>query len=381
MAESGSYQLVLDGKNDLTGDYQFSLISPAADLTVSSVSIPSLAVGNPAEAVVSWSVTNEGEGNTTVESWTDRVVASLDETYGDADDLFLGEFVRTGFLTVGESYSRSETVAFPVDTTDRFHIFVETDVHDDVFEDLDENNNHTKAVTTLDIVPIAYADLVVTSITSPSAALAGREFEVTWLVENQGIGTTDRESWYDEIVLTQNPDGSAPVVSTRTSIERLGSLTENESYEQTATISVPNGIEGDFYVSVEAAEADGPFEYLFGDNNVSVSNAISIALPATPDLEVTNVQAPAVTIADPASISVSWDVNNVGEDAGVIANWTDKVVASENDIFGDEDDIVLARVDHDGLLPVGSGYCTSTTLLLPPTFSRSVSLVLPDGCG
>ena len=53
---------------------------------------------------LSWTVTNEGTGDTLESRWFDRIYMSSDSVL-DGSDLLLGEQNRNGVLAVGESYT------------------------------------------------------------------------------------------------------------------------------------------------------------------------------------------------------------------------------------------------------------------------------------
>ena len=62
-----------------------------------------------------------------------------------------------------------------------------------------------------DVMPIPYADLVVTSVTPAATGSSGQTLNVTWSVKNQGIGITSTPSWNDTVSLASNPDGTGVV--------------------------------------------------------------------------------------------------------------------------------------------------------------------------
>ena len=62
------------------------------------------------------------------------------------------------------------------------------------------------------------------------------------------------------------------------------------------------------------------------------------------DVGVQRVIPPALTIGDPAGITVGWTVTNLGTGAGQTDTWVDPVIASADTVVGNSDDQVLARV-------------------------------------
>ena len=95
----------------------------------------------------------------------------------------------------------------PPGFTGRYHLFVETDADDVVFENGLKANNVAEAPNHFDVMPIPYADLVVSSIDVPQPAGSGLPVNVTWTVTNQGIGLTSVPSWDDDLALASDPAG------------------------------------------------------------------------------------------------------------------------------------------------------------------------------
>ena len=79
--------------------------APYADLAVSAVDVQSaVAVGNPATAVIGWTVVNLGSGAGTTTGWVDRVYSSPAQFTGGPLTL-IGEFPHQGALNPGDHYS------------------------------------------------------------------------------------------------------------------------------------------------------------------------------------------------------------------------------------------------------------------------------------
>lgn len=257
LTAAGTYSLEIDADFANLGKYQFQLIPPAADLIVTSVTAADSAIGDPAELAVTWTVRNQGVGATAFTSWVDRIIASTDTTVGDSDDITLASFIRDGALAGGSSYTRAETLVLPAGLTGRFYLYVRTDATNSIFELNQEGNNTTQKPGFLDVMPIPYADLAVTSISPPTSAYAGRSIAFSWTVANQGIGPTNRGDWIDRVYLARNVDGSNAFAETQTDVPHAGSLDPSGSYTATAQITAPNGISGNFYLVVETAKTNG----------------------------------------------------------------------------------------------------------------------------
>ena len=142
-----------------------------ADLIVTEVAGPSTTIGDPAEATISWTVRNVEKPERTTPRWTDRVIASTDAVLGNGDDRIIAEFVHEGELGVNRAYSRQESILLPAQVQGRFHLFVQTDAAQEVFENNLETNNGAEAAELFDVMPVPYADLIVESVIAASEGL------------------------------------------------------------------------------------------------------------------------------------------------------------------------------------------------------------------
>ncbi len=295
-----------------------SALANYADLVVSQVVAPGLTIGDPAQVVVSWIVTNSGNANTLLSSWQDRVVVSLDDVFGNGDDQVIATFSRNGSLAVNQSYSRSETIVLPPAFAGRFNLYVQSDAQNAIFE-LNEFNNVAKAVGFFDVTPIPFADLVVTSVVAPNNAFSGTPATVNWTVANHGIGVTDPNYWSDRVFLARDALGT-DIVKHLGDFEHLGALGPGGSYSRSGDILLPNGLEGTFYIVVVTG---GTYEFVYTENNRRVSSAFPITLTTPPDLTVVDIVAPEIAM-EGDRILVSWTVKNVG--IGLAPpTWTDRV--------------------------------------------------------
>ncbi|MFO0443142.1 MAG: CARDB domain-containing protein, partial [Betaproteobacteria bacterium] len=292
-----------------------------ADLTVTSVTIPTApVVDDPASVTVRWVVANVGIGAGRSVSWTDRVVYSTNDVLGDGDDIVLGTFQRDGALGAGQSYEGTVTYRFGPGFTRQGKVFVRTDALGAVWENGQEANNQGQATGVLDVMPIPYADLRVESVSVPAAAVSGQPLQVSWTVANRGIGITDRSTWDDRVWLTANADGSGA----RHELARagqIGQLGVGGSYTRTIQATLPQGLEGTWYVQVDTG---GPFEFVYTNNNSGRSGAVAVTLAPSPDLVVESIEAPA-TALEGSLLELSWTVFNQGT-AAAGGTWQDDVL-------------------------------------------------------
>ncbi|MEH2565659.1 CARDB domain-containing protein [Bradyrhizobium sp. AZCC 2289] len=345
--------------NNVAGASIQVALSPFADLAVSNVTAPAITIGDPAAITVGWTVTNVGTGVGQTTSWQDAVLISLDDIVGNADDQVLAKLFHNGGLAVGASYSESQKVFLPIDASNRYHLFVVSDFENTVFENSSKSNNAAEPAHTLDVMPIPYADLVVSSVTADANANSGGALHLSWTVTNQGIGITSLPSWTDSVALVS----AAGVTVATYSFDHLGNLAPNGSYVRSGDLAVPNGISGEFHVVVAATSSSGqPYEFIYTGNNSTSSAPINVALSPSPDLVVSDIQVPQFA-TEGDFIDVSWTVSNTGQ-AAATGSWRDQVVLQP---VGRPDLSLLpvGTFTHIGDLGPGLSYTRTERFLLP----------------
>ena len=106
----------------------------------------------------------------------------------------------------------------------------------------------------------------------------------------------------------------------------------------------------------------GPFEFIHGGNNTTVSTAVPVTLTPAPDLAVTEVIAP--TAAEEGTlIDVTWTVANLGAGAAT-GSWVDRVYLEK---VGDPTAplVELGQFRFNGPLETGLFYTRSEAVRLP----------------
>src|SRR5487761_2564136 len=352
-------------------------LAPYADLAVSNVTAPAVTIADPATATVGWTVTNAGTGRGVTSTWTDKVIVSASGALGATDNIVLGSFTHNGFLDTGASYTQSQSIALPPGFNGRYTLFVVTNATGTVFENGSTANNSAQLATPFDVVPYAYAKHIVTSVTAAPGASSGQILNLTWVVQNEGIGTTDVSEWLDTVYLSQSPSLANAVQLGQ--FDHLGFLTVGQSYIRTAQVQLPNGISGPYYFSVATAASNrpnfnsaipsvvaqgttgAPYEFIYANTNIGVSDAVNIALTPAPDLVVTNVTIPS-TAEEGTAVNVTWTVTNqgVGEADG---NWTDNIVLSPTGTTNSGQ--TVGTFAFTGPLIAGQSYTRTGQIVLP----------------
>src|SRR5262249_41875420 len=149
-------------------------------------------------------------------------------------------------------------------------------------------------------------------------------FQVTFTVTNHGAGDTVPASWADTVWLDRDrtrPTGSvgslAPGVLVG-STTHSGVLHPGDSYQQTMSVTIPQGTSGDLFLTPwtnpygtvreesnpSFPNPDDPNEL---DSNNYQARAIKVLLTPPADLEVSSIVAPAQANAG-QQYTVSWTV-------------------------------------------------------------------------
>ncbi|WP_231607038.1 cadherin-like domain-containing protein [Crocosphaera watsonii] len=323
-------------------------------------------------------MTNEGTGDTLESRWFDRIYMSSDSVL-DGSDLLLGEQNRNGVLAVGESYTATREVTLPIGVSGDFFFIVETDAGLQVFEQAFDGNNtgFDAAPTTINLTPPP--DLEVEFIDAPSEATASRPFSIDYRVTNFGATPTPNSSWRDRFYLSTDEELDTATDFFLGHRNHFGALDIGQSYDATATFTLPNTFTGDFFVFMVTDSGNNVFE-LNKENNVGNSSEILSIVSRPADLIVSTATAPTSAKAG-QSIRVDWTVLNQGTGDTVVNSWTDRIVASVDNILGNGDDFTLGSFTHNGLLDVGEDYQRSEVVSIPFSLVGDYNLFVATDVG
>ncbi|WP_218933767.1 CARDB domain-containing protein [Rubripirellula lacrimiformis] len=344
-------------------------VTPNADLRASEVVAPAMSfVGEP--ATVTWTVANVGSSSTgdgtpngSVDSWLDRVFVSVDDVFGNADDVLIAEVTHDGVLNGGESYLGTWSGNVPEELDGRYQWFVRTDVNDAVYE-FDDVAPNVAATDGVVIAPNRFADLVPTQIVSPGTAISGLAIPITWTTANRGFRDATG-SWTNRFYLSADDTFSGDDVL-------VGSEAINQTIaiDSTANHSVdivlPERIEGDFHL-ILVVNADGAeYEFLFSDNNEIATTAIMVMRRLEPDLVPEIVGSP-TTIQLNLPFDFSYTVGNRGA-GDTVGTWTDRVYLSSDSKIDQGDLLIKEIVSPSGslpLTPLGATYAFIDSFTIP----------------
>ena len=321
---------------------------------VSPVTSRALA-GDP--LTIRYTVTNEGATRTPNNYWTDSVFLS-DDAVLDANDVKVASYSRYGALEVDESYENNLIIKLPDGISGTRYILVRVDQQANVFE-LDRANNISASAPFN--VAFEPADLRASAVSAPNAAFSGRHILVSWDVSNSGIGGTSGGIWGDRVIASASGVLGAADNITLADVALKKPLLVGESYRQSAAIWLPETLNGDYQIFVQADGSSQIFEANEA-NNASAGSAISITRVES-DLQVTAVHAPTMGTGGEA-VTLRWTVANLGNAITTANRWVDSILlSSTSDPIGTG--IQIGRVGHVNAMRPGNTYEGVGTFTLP----------------
>ncbi|MDB9447212.1 Calx-beta domain-containing protein, partial [Anabaena sp. CS-542/02] len=141
-----------------------NLLSDLPDLIVSDIT-PTVTEVSWGETIdISWTVTNQGTGNTT-SYWYDNIYFSVDENFDPNEDTSVGEWwdYYGDNLVAGSSYTNSTTITLPsspIEGVNSGYLLVVSDIYNNYQLETDENNN----VSAVAIDPATNVTIAVTDV-------------------------------------------------------------------------------------------------------------------------------------------------------------------------------------------------------------------------
>lgn len=370
-----------DEGNNVAVSAQSILIqrTPFPDLRVDSVAAPPSADAG-SRIQTRWIVGNQGQAPTSAPVWYDRVYLSHDAVYDDAD-VYLGRFPNQGYLNPGDAYVSTANVTLPTNISGGYRILVMADADKNVDEHNDEGNNYVaSAAFDVRFVAAPYCNLEVTYFTPVLTAWSGQPLQLTWTLKNVGTAPLESYSWDDALGLSTDSSFQKTVWFQSHYYRHLDHfLVPGDSTTLSASVPLPSGISGDYYLFVQPAthtsiNAGGCTGMPFG-------RPITIRSTPPPDLEVRSVAAAVDSAFMGGSLRVRWSVLNNGPGPSGTSIWQDSLYISDDDAFDPGTDLPLGGRTHSGYLNVEEHYDDSLDVVLPANRSGSFYLFLSSDAG
>ncbi len=338
------------------------VLTPPADLVPSSVS--SASTGNSGQPIsVSWTVTNSGANAPYESLWKDKVYISTSSSFNINSATLIGTYYKLSgsSLSVGSSYTATETYTLPNGISGSYYIYVFADADSMVFEYDKDNNNTIKSSSAITISLSPYPDLIVNSSTIDDIVYAGYSSTISWSVKNQG--TTSLSLWIDGIYLSSDKTLSSDDVLLDTIANSVAlSSGQTTTINNTVTFSDCK-LSGKYYIIINTDNSDLYYEYNGESNNTFVDSV-------TINWKYANLSITSFTIPSSANsgttISTSWQVQNIGTGITYSSSWYDYIYLSTDNVY-DATDIKLEYENRSGSLDASS------------TYSKTIDVDIPDG--
>lgn len=352
-------EVELDYTNNVTATLPLQITyPPLPDLVVSNLIIPPEVIAGQ-KALVSWTITNQGTTDFTG-LFLDWLSFSQDDQIG-SDSIYDG-YDFTGTLAAGQSIVRTHEILFPEHWENDLYAIIETDGLDEVFEGLGENNNFLISGQAIDIIIPPYPNLLVGEVNAPLDAFSEQTIEVDWLVTNQGTGPTSAPRWYDEVYLSLDSTLDVGDIYLGRAANPAY-LAVGDSYRNSLTVTLPRGIDDDYYILIKTDATLRVNERDSEGDNLGVSEVMTVQLSPPADLEVTNILSPTQVFSG-QPFSVTWTVANNGTGPTRESSWNDRVYLSLDNVL-DGSDHLLGSATHEGALAAGATYTVTAAGSVP----------------
>jgi hypothetical protein len=311
---------------------------------------------------LSWTVQNQGLEATNSNAWQDEIYFSVDKILGNEDDVYLSSLYYPSFgLAINDSYTATQDIYLSNYALGDGYLLIKIDAYNNQLETDETDNTQAIAFT----ITAPQDNLVATEFIAPETAQAGQKITLSWTVQNQGQEATTVNYWYDAIYFSlDNVLGNEDDVYLATIYQDRSSLLEvNSSYTATEDIYLSNYALGNGYLLIKTDADNNQLETDETDNTQAI--AFNINAPQD-NLVVTHFMAPE-TAQVGQNITLSWTVQNQGQEATTANYWYDEVYFSLDNVLGNEDDVYLTSVyqDQSSVLAANDSYTTTQEIYLP----------------
>ncbi len=200
----------------------------------------------------------------------------------------------------------------------------------------------------------------------------GDTLDISWSVTNFGLASANASTWADAVFLSKDPiyDGSDERLLV---VGHELFLDPGAFYEMNRTATVPltaASEEGTYYILVFVDYSSNLVES--NENNIFVSEPITLSLPPVIDLKPTAITGP--SDAQPGqTYTFTWTVTNQGQ-LPTVGTWTDQLYLSS---FGSlECGTLIGSVVRNGILQPGESYTATLTVALPAAPDSTYQLLV-----
>lgn len=227
-------------------------------------------------------------------------------------------------MKAGDTVNVVFTGYIPIDWYGDAYFIVKADVDDAVYE-LANTENNVGTSNKVDVLLTPGADLEPYNLNVPTQISSDTPFDVKYSVRNIGPGVPYVNKWKDKVYISPKRtrlDAAAVLIGefSRTGTYELGDrsgvvISENavyvgDAYTNSYSVKVDRSLPaGTYYIYVKVDASNNVFEYDGEDNNVIVSQAITLS---EPDLTAKQLSVSEGTLITDNTVAVSWKLKNIG---------------------------------------------------------------------
>jgi len=212
-------------------------------------------------------------------------------------------------------------------------------------------------------------DLKVTQVQAPTEAWSGQNISVSWTVRNGGSSSTGALQWTDRVYLSPTPTLDPSAATLTKNQQNVSALDVGESYTGSTNITLPQGLNGNYYVFVYTNVDDVVAESLKSNNLGRITSPMLMHFSPQPDLAVLSWNVPRIVFASD-TVNVSFTVKNIGQAATIPdSTWTDQIFLSADTLLDITNASFLTSVSHDAVLQPDSSYRITTPVIIPHDLS------------
>ncbi|MCX6270150.1 MAG: hypothetical protein NTU44_02840 [Bacteroidetes bacterium] len=302
------YEHALENNNTLRSDSITIFLTPPPDLVTTAVIAP-VSVSNVETVTLQWTVQNQGV-NAASGHWFDKIYLTNSLTLNTSTAFYLGGSTHYGPLDPDSSYTVQKEVIVPDQLTGNYYFFVFSDANLQIFENNQEENNIRRCSHPTEILG---ADLFVSNIVTPDTNFSGQNLIVSYSSRNTGNGKLTG-SWTDRFYLSVLPyfrEDSSILLGFKTTT--YAGILPGDSLPQSKTLTVPDGLNGNYYLYIVSDVFNTIFEPLHENNNISRrAEPFRINLTPWPDLVVTACSISQDTITAGIPFEITYTLKNTG---------------------------------------------------------------------
>ncbi len=353
-----------------------------ADLEVVSVNSSGVSNGN---VTVNWTVENVGTGTTNADYWNDDVWMSTNPTLNSGGtDVYLGALQHNNSLGAGVSYSASDTFALPEALNPgNYYYIVETNQPQAppgntdgqgnllVYES-NLSNNELSTSSSVSSTPAQLPDLSVSNVNAASTAMSGQPLSLSWQVTNTGADT-GAVSVTDSVFLSYDQVFSPGSDRFIGAVTYSGDLANGASYTQNASLTIPSGVAGTYYIIVETNGSEAVPEQNYNNNTAASTQPVQIQLSPPADLVAGTVTIPSTAFAG-QDITIAYSVSNNGSNPAN-GSWEDALYLSPTPVWSINDPL-LGKVNQTQDLAPNQSYQGTLTAPLPGVAPGNYHVIL-----